>query len=117
MTSSVTEAEAYVGADFATANAKLNVRGAEAKGFALSQNEPNPFKAETVVRFSAPEASSVNFRVYDVTGKVLMNRVINAAKGENAITLRKADLNASGVVYYQLESGDFTATKKMVIIE
>lgn len=117
MTSSVTEAEAYVGADFATADAKLNVRGAEATGYALAQNEPNPFKAETVVRFSVPEATQVSFRVYDVTGKVLMNRFINAAKGDNAITLRKADLNASGIVYYQIESGDFTATKKMVIIE
>ena len=29
----------------------------------------------------------------------------------------KTDINASGVVYYQIESGDFTATKKMVIIE
>ena len=117
MTSSVTAAEAYVGSDFATTDAKLNVRGGEVKGYALAQNEPNPFKAETVVRFSVPEASQVSFRVYDVTGKVLMNRFINAAKGDNAITLRKSDINASGIVYYQIESGDFTATKKMVIIE
>ncbi|MFZ1788809.1 MAG: T9SS type A sorting domain-containing protein, partial [Saprospiraceae bacterium] len=79
--------------------------------------EPNPFKAETNVTFSVPTATQVTFRVYDVTGKVLMNRNINANKGENVITLNKTDINASGVVYYQIESGDFTATKKMVIIE
>ncbi|MBK8389823.1 MAG: T9SS type A sorting domain-containing protein [Saprospiraceae bacterium] len=117
MSSSVTEAEAYVGTDLEVASAKLEVRGGANKGFALSQNEPNPFKAETNVTFSVPTATQVTFRVYDVTGKVLMNRNINANKGENVITLNKTDINASGVVYYQIESGDFTATKKMVIIE
>jgi hypothetical protein len=55
--------------------------------------------------------------VVDVTGRVLVNQVISAAKGENVITLKRADLAATGVVYYHIESGDFTATKKMVIIE
>ena len=117
MSSSVTAAEAYVGSNLETANARLEVRGGLTKGYALGQNTPNPFKAETTVSFSVPEASQVKFRVYDVTGKVLMAQNINAAKGENVITLRKSDINASGVVYYQLESGNFTATKKMVIIE
>jgi len=31
--------------------------------------------------------------------------------------LRKAELNTTGVMYYQLESGDFTATKKMILID
>ena len=45
----------------------------------------------------------------------MMTETYNA--GYNEITLRKSDLGTTGVLYYQLESGDNTATKKMVIIE
>jgi hypothetical protein len=37
--------------------------------------------------------------------------------GANQITLTKGDLNASGVMYYRLETADFSATKKMIVIE
>jgi hypothetical protein len=117
ITSSLTAAEAYVGGDLQTANVELEVRGGVKSGYALGQNEPNPFKVETNITFSLPEAGQARFKVVDVTGKVLVNRVISAAKGENVITLRRADVAAAGVVYYQIESGDFTATKKMVILE
>ena len=113
----IVEAEAYVGNDFVAADAKLEVRGGQAKGMVLYQNVPNPFKAETNINFSVPEASNVTFKVFDVTGKLLMNRVISASKGENMITLRRSDLGANGVLYYQLESGDQIQTRKMVIIE
>jgi hypothetical protein len=117
ITSSVTEAVAFVGSDLNASNVELEVRGAGVSAFALGQNEPNPFKAETNIKFTMPEAGEAKFRVVDVTGRVLVNQVISAAKGENVITLKRADLAATGVVYYQIESGDFTATKKMVIIE
>jgi hypothetical protein len=35
----------------------------------------------------------------------------------NQVTLKASDLNASGVLYYTLEADDFTATKKMIIVE
>jgi hypothetical protein len=35
----------------------------------------------------------------------------------NQVTLKASDLNASGVFYYTLEADDFTATKKMIIVE
>lgn len=111
------DAEAYVGSEFETADAKLEVRGGQAKTMVLYQNVPNPFKAETNINFSVPEASNVRFKVFDVTGKVLMNKNISASKGENMITLRRSDLGANGVLYYQLESGDQVETRKMVIIE
>ncbi|HMP30500.1 MAG TPA: T9SS type A sorting domain-containing protein, partial [Saprospiraceae bacterium] len=117
VSSSVTEAVAFVGSDLTASDVELEVRGAGSSAFALGQNEPNPFKAETNIKFTMPEAGEAKFRVVDVTGRVLVNQVIKAAKGENVITLKRADIAATGVVYYQIESGQFTATKKMVIIE
>jgi hypothetical protein len=41
----------------------------------------------------------------------------NYDRGANVVTIDKAEVGTSGVLYYQLESGDFTATKKMIVIE
>jgi len=88
-----------------------------ATGFALLQNTPNPFNLTTQIGFELPVAGSATLTIFDVTGKTVsvMTETYNA--GYNEITLRKSDLGSTGVLYYQLESGDNTATKKMVIIE
>jgi len=70
-----------------------------------------------VIGFEMPQASDATLSVLDVTGKVITTINGNYAKGYNEIELSKSDLGAAGVYYYQLDSGDFTATKKMIIIE
>jgi hypothetical protein len=83
-------------------------------GFELYQNTPNPFVGETQIGFNLPEASDVTITINDVTGKTL--KVIRGefAKGYNNVNVN--DL-PSGVMYYTLESGDFTATLKMINIK
>jgi len=39
------------------------------------------------------------------------------AKGANQISINSKDLPASGVLYYTLTAGEYTATKKMIIID
>ncbi len=114
ITSEVTTAEAY-DADLSVLNVVLG-ENAEA-AFALEQNEPNPFSTQTTVEFSLPTAGTATLTVMDVTGKMVKQITGTYAKGVNSIVLTKAELATSGVLYYQLESGDFSATKKMIIIE
>jgi hypothetical protein len=52
-----------------------------------------------------------------MTGKIVVVRNIAATKGLNSEVFTKEQLGVSGVMYYTLESGDFTATKKMIIVE
>ena len=117
--SAVTTAEAYVGESMNINGVALNFRTnvAEVNGYVLGQNEPNPFRDFTTVSYVMPEAAEVKFTVFDMTGKVLMVRKANAAKGVNTINFNREELGASGVLIYQIESGDFTASKKMIIIE
>ncbi|WP_421797557.1 T9SS type A sorting domain-containing protein [Haliscomenobacter sp.] len=100
-------------------NVALKFKGADvaAQGFELKQNTPNPFNAETVISFNLPKAAAATLTVSDVTGRVLKTVRADYAKGFNQITLKAADLNATGVLYYTLEADDFTATKKMIIVE
>jgi hypothetical protein len=120
--SSVTRAEAYVGENLEVINVDLGVRTdgdvSIVEGYDLYQNEPNPFNGITQIGFTLPQAATATVTVYDVTGKVVKNITTDAVKGYNTIQLTRNDLGASaGVLYYQLESGDFTATKKMIVIE
>jgi hypothetical protein len=117
--SNVTKAEAYAGADLQVSNVTLNMRtdATVADAAELFQNEPNPFRGQTTVSYYLPEAASTVITVYDVTGRVITVRKADSAKGMNSEVFTKEQIGVSGVLYYKLESGDFSATKKMIIIE
>jgi hypothetical protein len=120
ITSDVTAAEAY-DAELNVKDVNLGVRterGVEDSGvFELYQNTPNPFAKETVIGYRLPEAGAVKLSIYDVTGKVLRVYEMQGVKGLNTFKVQKADLNAGGVLYYQLDAADHTATKRMVVID
>jgi hypothetical protein len=116
LTSEVTKAESY-NSDLKVGNVSLSVRTAPVANIELFQNEPNPFKGQTTVNFNMPVAATATLSVYDVTGKVVTIRNIDAVKGLNSEVFTKEQLGVSGVLYYTLVSGDFTATKKMIIVE
>ncbi|WP_421948613.1 SdrD B-like domain-containing protein [Phaeodactylibacter xiamenensis] len=118
VSSAVTKAEAYgkdgsfqdVAIEFSTGT----VAGA---GFELYQNQPNPFKGETVIGFNLPEAAQVTITISDVTGKVLKLYRQDGSKGYNHITVKSSELAATGVVQYTVSTGTHSATKRMVIVE
>ena len=118
--SEVTAAEAY-DATLETKAVRLNVRTnrgvVETGVFELNQNEPNPFNKQTTVTFNLPNASPATLTMYDVTGKVLRVYEIEGLKGLNTKVINKSELNGNGVIYYQLDAANYTATKRMIVIE
>jgi hypothetical protein len=117
LNSKETEAEAYNTLDDIK-SLKLTFRGAEhGAEFALYQNEPNPFKGNTVIGYDLPDAGKVTLTVFDVTGKVLFVKDKDSVKGYNTISVTNKELPSVGVLYYRLDANQYTATKKMIIIE
>jgi len=118
LNSSVTKAEAYMGTSLDKADVGLTVGSTVlATEFDLYQNTPNPFNAETIIGFNLAEAGNATLTIFDVAGKVI-NRIDGTySKGYNEIVLTKAQVSVEGVLYYELESGDNVATKKMIVIE
>jgi hypothetical protein len=116
VSSDVTAAEAYTTENLDINGINVSFRGAEEVVFELYQNEPNPFAESTVIGFNLPEASNYTLTVFDVTGKVVKVISAEGQKGYNSERLDRKDIS-TGVMYYQLESGEYTATKKMIIIE
>lgn len=86
-----------------------------AEKFSLEQNYPNPFRSETVIRFTLPGKTNVKLSLYDIQGR-LVRTLVNGSrdKGTHAVTVNSTTLT-SGLYYYKLESENFSAVKKMTI--
>ncbi len=85
----------------------------------LQQNEPNPFKNSTQVKFTIPHEGKVLFTFTDVQGRVLKVKEIEASSGENEFMITKEELGIlkSGLILYEMNFEDFSAQHKMLIIE
>jgi hypothetical protein len=85
-------------------------------GYALYQNTPNPFQGQTMIGFTLPEAAQATITIHDVTGKTLKMIRGDYAQGYNQINVNSSELPAVGVLYYTLETDEFTSTKKMIVL-
>lgn len=89
----------------------------EAANIELGQNAPNPTNGITNINFSLMTGAETSFQVVDITGKVVYTENMgNMAAGSHNIVLDVTGF-AQGVYYYTLTSGDFSASKKMIITE
>ena len=96
---------------------ELAFNGALAGTFELYQNTPNPFSAETVIGFNLPQASTATLTITDVSGKVVKVLTGDYAKGYNEIKLKRSELPAGGIFYYQLDTPTDSATKMMLLVD
>ncbi len=85
--------------------------------FQLGQNYPNPFNAATQISFSLPQAGWTELTIYNLLGNkvaTLLSAPMDA--GSYRIRFEASELK-SGIYYYRLTSGNFTAVKKFVLIK
>jgi len=85
--------------------------------FALLQNKPNPFRQQTVIPFILPTPGVARIKITDINGRIIANHEAFYEAGYQEYILDKSELNAGGILFYHLQSGEFEATKKMVVIE
>jgi hypothetical protein len=88
------------------------------KTFALENSQPNPFSAQTLIRYAVPRPSQVRLAVYDCSGALV--RTLRAGidrAGYYRVVWDSRDGKgrqvAEGVYFCCLQAGDFTATRKM----
>ena len=106
------------------------------EAFYLSQNYPNPFNPTTKIKYSIPTSAQslpyqgveakqgwfVQLKVYDLLGNevaTLVNEEKPAGIYEVEFSLNPDEIRtglSSGVYFYRLQAGDFTASKKMILL-
>jgi hypothetical protein len=85
--------------------------------FSLEQNYPNPFNPSTKIKYSVPQLSKVVIKVFDILGNEI-ETLVNEEKPVGTYEVKfKATNLPSGIYFYQLRTGSFVETKKMLMIK
>ena len=85
--------------------------------YSLEQNYPNPFNPSTTIRYSIPKDGKVALEVYNLLGQKVVTLVDREQKAGTYQTMFDAHGLSSGVYVYILRQGDYTATKKLVLLK
>ena len=88
-----------------------------ANKFELAQNYPNPFNPSTIIRFAIPQASKVSMKIYNLLGQEIATLVNQEMKAGSYEINFKASQLASGIYFYSIEAGNYSATKKMMLLK
>jgi flagellar hook assembly protein FlgD len=93
----------------------------------LLQNYPNPFNPETWVPYRLSTAGDVNINIYNVTGQLVRTLELGHREAGSYTAKERAaywdgrnatgERVASGVYFYNIQSGSFHAIKRMVIVK
>jgi hypothetical protein len=90
--------------------------GENPRTFELDQNYPNPFNPKTMIKFQIPNSNFVTLEIYNLLGQkvaTLVNKKMN--QGMHEIEWNATDL-ASGVYLYRLQAGNYSETKKLILL-
>ncbi len=88
--------------------------------FSLEQNYPNPFNPSTVIGYQLSASSNVTLKIYDVLGNEVATLIDNEWKEAGFYNFQLIINNyqlTTGVYFYRLQAGNFTATKKFVLMK
>jgi len=83
----------------------------------LHQSYPNPFNATTNISYSLAEAGNVTLEVYDLSGRLVATLVEGQMEAGEHVVSWDASAVSSGVYFYKLTAGDYTKTKRMMLVK
>lgn len=87
------------------------------ESYSLEQNYPNPFNPVTNIKFNVPKAGITKLVVYDIMGRIVETLVEQHMQPGTYKYDWDASGYSSGFYFYRLTSGEFTETKKMVLVK
>ncbi len=85
--------------------------------FELYPNEPNPFRETTTIGFHLPHSTTATLRIFDTNGRLITEITGLFDKGYHQTQIDRRSLPGQGVYFYQLETPEYKATKRMVLID
>jgi len=99
-----------------------NINSTVPDGYKLFQNYPNPFNPSTIIKYQIANSSFVSLKIYDILGKelaALVNEFQKAGIYEVPFSINSITNNQlpSGVYFYKLSTGDFSETKRLVLLK
>ncbi|MBC8375888.1 MAG: T9SS type A sorting domain-containing protein [FCB group bacterium] len=108
--------------DFSTVAIDRDPHATTPESFNLEQNFPNPFNPATTIRFQIPYPSEIELSIHDILGREIRGLSTPAkAAGSYSITWNGKDTRGvsvgSGMYFYTLSAGEYTETRKMLLLK
>ncbi len=85
--------------------------------YSIAQNFPNPFNPTTMINYQLPMTNHVSLKVYDAIGREVATLVNEVKEAGSYSAQFDASKFSSGIYFYMIKAGNFTATKKLVLIK
>lgn len=86
-------------------------------GYKLYNNYPNPFNAETMIKYSLLKDGFVSIKVYDVSGRELTTLISKVQRAGEYLVRFNGNSFSTGVYFYRMESNGFVQSKKFVLVK
>jgi len=80
-------------------------------------NYPNPFNLSTNISFSLPKASEIDIDIYDLLGRKITTLLDSYVPEGNHTVLWQPENISSGIYFYKITAGDFSISKKMILLK
>jgi hypothetical protein len=87
------------------------------RDYTLQQNYPNPFNPSTTITFALPQAGRTTLKIFNILGQEVASLVDKVENSGPHQVVFNADKLSSGVYFYQLHSGSFVQSKKMILLK
>lgn len=83
----------------------------------LFQNYPNPFNPSTIIKYDLPKTGFVSLKIYNALGREVTSLVNNQQEAGVYEIVWNAENFSSGVYFYKLQTGEYNAIKKLMLIK
>jgi hypothetical protein len=107
----------YLAVPNAVISSRVDVSSGVPARFTLQQNRPNPFNAETKIRYTLAEPARVVLEVFDVTGRPVAVLVDGRQPAGSHDAVFDSKNMASGIYFCRLKAGDFVDRKRMLLLK
>ena len=85
--------------------------------FSLLNNYPNPFNPVTTISYQLPKSAYVNLSIYNIFGQLVVTLINEHNNAGYYLVEWNASAVGSGVYFYRIEAGEYTETKKCLILK
>ncbi|MCP4569733.1 MAG: T9SS type A sorting domain-containing protein [FCB group bacterium] len=88
----------------------------------LYQNYPNPFNSGTIIEFNLPRAGFTELKIFNLLGQIVASPLSDHLPAGNHCIVwdgldKVGQSTATGIYFYQITSGDFSQTRKMILLK
>ncbi|MGI0013651.1 MAG: T9SS type A sorting domain-containing protein [Nitrososphaera sp.] len=85
--------------------------------YELEQNYPNPFNPSTTIAFALPKPSEVTLKIFDASGREVATLVEGKLPAGKHKVILDASPFSSGVYFYRLQAGEFSQTRRLMLVK